>query len=317
MRLNETHWWAVGLLLALAFLTPEKSLVAMPELSKEFEEYMLQHHYGAVALDNSDRSVNEQTVEAKINGREVTLALDTGSPRTVLTQKCARRLGLNVVDTGHVTSGIGGATAGNLGIAQVQSFTLGGCEINRLSTIFVLPKDGHAGMTDGLLGLDYLRLNVAIIPVAGSGFLIKPGTVPVVSIRSYLTKLGYTPVALATNLHSRLLAESHINGHAVTVMIDSGACYSTFDAESVSLAMEHNVTSTGLVTEGIDGHRQENFRFTPAKFDLGGIELPPLTMLATSSPLLKHGEVEGLLGVDVMGMHRGIVDLGENLLWLK
>jgi hypothetical protein len=40
-------------------------------------------------------------------------------------------------------------------------------------------------------------------------------------------------------------------------------------------------------------------------------------MLATHSPILKSGELEGLLGVDIMGTHRAIIDLGESLLWLK
>jgi hypothetical protein len=101
------------------------------------------------------------------------------------------------------------------------------------------------------------------------------------------------------------------------VILDSGASFSSFDAASISIAIGHDVTSAALSMQGVDGRMPEMYRFTPAKFDLDGFDIPPMTMLALHSPLLKTGEVEGLLGVDVMGTHRGIIDLGENLLWLK
>lgn len=306
----------MGLLCLTAFFCCTENARCLPEISKEFEAYMLEHHYGVMPTDQGDGNINRQTVEAKINGRKVMLVVDTGAWRTVLTNECARRLKLDVHDTGHSDWGFGGNIQGNMGVALVQSFTLSGCEINRTNTIGVFPKSAYAGFNDGLLGLDFLRLNAVILPVGGSGFLLKPGPTPVVSIVSYMNQLGYKPIPVSYS-QGGLMIEGHINSHLMRARVDSGAVFSVFDPAFVRIALGHNITSMPVQLEGVDGRATENYRFTPTELDFGGFNVQPIMLVATHTPIFSEHGFAGFLGFDLLGLHRGIIDLGDDILWIK
>ena len=287
----------------------------MPELSKEFEAYMLAHHYGAVRLESG--GTNIQRIEAKINGETVHLILDTGCPRTSLTYSCARHLGLDIHDLPKPTSGLDGEIKGNSGIALINSFQLPFGEINRTNTIMVLPKRANMDRgADGLLGLDYLVLNAAIYPVGGRGILLKPGPAPAVPISDYMTKLGFKPVPLLGEV-GHIWVEGHINGVAMKFVVDTGAPLSDFRGESVRAAMRGNVYETPLYQSGLDGKRETSFQFTPEHMDIGGVDLSHESFLSGGAFMFEHDHFDGLVGFDLMGAHRGIIDLGGRILWMN
>ncbi len=136
------------------------------QLSKDFENYMVAHHYVAVGLESG--GTNTQWVRAKINGKTVVLEVDTGCDRTCLTYHCAHSLGLDIHDTGEDMWGAGGVIKGKFGLALIKSFTLPFGEVNRTNTIEVLPKAANTNLNiDGYLGADILALNAAIYPIGG------------------------------------------------------------------------------------------------------------------------------------------------------
>jgi hypothetical protein len=286
-------------------------------ISKEFNAYMVQNHYVAVPLDQDERAINAQTVSAEMNGRKLTLLVDTGTSRTLLSAATARRMKLDVQDTGKSDWGVGGQIQGNIGIALIQSFTLGQFPINRTNTVEVFPKSAHnIGFTDGVLGLDVMRLNAVIYPVGGTAFLLKPGGTPSVSIASYMQRLGFTPLAL-TAREGSLMIDGHINDHPMQAKIDSGACFSTFDSTFVRNAVGYDVPALPMDLEGFDGNAQESCRFRPKKFDLEGFDIPPFEIVSARVPSFLRGGFTGLLGVDVLGTHRAVVDFGNDILWMK
>lgn len=302
---------------AAAFLSVVPGARAeMAALSKDFESYMLAHHYVAVALRHG-KYENLQAVDASINGQKLHLLVDTGAPRSILTMRCAKDLGLEIHDTGKTSWGIGGKVQGTVGLAPIRTVELSCGEINRLSTIFVAPKSVDRTLdVDGIVGLDWLRLNAAVFPIGGTGILLKPGGTPAVDIRAYMTKLRFHPVPLDLG-HGDIVVKGRLNKYIIRCVVDSGAAFTSFDFPAVKAALKGDVSPTSLTMEGMDGRVQSEFYFTPASFDLGGFSMSPLAMLADHAPFYAHSQVDGLIGADVLGLHRAVIDLGDGILWMR
>jgi hypothetical protein len=258
---------------------------------------------------------NSQIVQAKINGRRVSLMVDTGCTQTILTTACARQLRLEVLDTGKSGYAVGGVIRGHLGIAQISSFTLNNFEINRLSTILVLPRTDHWDQTEGLLGFDYLHLNAVILPVGATAFLFKPGPHPPVPLEHYLSVLGYQGVPLHY-VEGGLRIEGELNGLPLTAEVDSGCAYSAFDFDFVTKAGT-NVVSTPFRPEDVAGHQGQSYGFTPRQLSFGPMDFRSGKLLCYRAPVFAKAKINALLGYDLLGTHRAILDFGHDILWMK
>ncbi len=101
-------------------------------------------------------------VPARIGGRAVRLALDTGAMRTVLTDRAALRLGLDAdYAMAAALKGVGGAASAT--VSAPVALSLGGVTLGRRRLLFGLAKSAFGpparwrhGVPDGLLGLDVL-----------------------------------------------------------------------------------------------------------------------------------------------------------------
>jgi hypothetical protein len=234
-----------------------------------------------------------------------------------LTIQCARSLGLDIHDTGHTTGGLGGEIKGNEGIALMQSFQLPFGDINRTNTIMILPKKADLGWElDGLFGLDFLELNAAIYPIGGHGILFKPGPSPPVSITDYMTKIGFRAVPLLGG-GGHIWVEGHINGMPMKFIVDSGAFVSDFRLSSVHAALREDIGSTILPIAGLDGKRATSFGFTPKSMDIGGFDVSHESFLASEETTFEQDHFDGLVGVDLLGSHSAVVDLGGHTLWMR
>jgi len=286
-----------------------------PALSREFQDYMLAHHYVAAALEST--APHAQGLRASINGKSVVLTVDTGSPRTIICRRIADDLGLDVHDSGHLAGGIGGEMDADYGVASIKSFSLGVGDINRTNTILVDPKAAQfERFTDGLFGLDLLCLNAAILPIGGTGILLKPGPLAPVPIADYMTRLGFKALPLALR-HGRLCIDGHIDGRPMHFLVDSGAPLSSFKLSSIESALGRQLHLTKLTFWGVDGNSQMTFDFTPASMDIGGFTIPPQILLASQAPVFDKSDFDGLIGVDILATRRAVIDLGGMTLWLK
>jgi hypothetical protein len=295
--------------------------------SSAFQTYVLQHYYAEVPTeiakaDDQQKYSNKQIFQALINGKQVRLIVDTGAGRTVLTNACARRLGLNMIDTGQSIYGIGGEVSGHDGIALVSSFKVVGREINRFNTIQVLPPgsilpgtDGEAD-ADGLFGLDLLYLNYAILPVGGHGFLIKTGLAKAAPVDLYMKQTGFTPVPLEFS-HGHLSVDGALNGLPFHAIVDYGAALSTFDLGYVKKAIGRDPHWIPMFMEGVDGRRLSSYKFTPKEMTLGSFNIPPLTMICFETPVLAKTASNAFVGFDLLAEYRAVIDAGRDILWLK
>ena len=102
-------------------------------------------------------SQNTPLVQARINGNPVTLLLDTGAERVLLTQDAVKRLGLTIDTSRSFTeSGAGGAFSSFA--AQVRDFEFAGLAIpdHPVSALpYALPANSREPV-DGLLGVTVL-----------------------------------------------------------------------------------------------------------------------------------------------------------------
>jgi predicted aspartyl protease len=286
----------------------------LPALSQEFENYMLAHHYVAVGLESG--GTNQQWIRAKVNGEPVVLMVDTGTTRTMLTHQFASNLGLDIHETDEIYTGDTGKDLGHIGMALIKSFKLSCGDINRTNTIEVLPKKADLGWgIDGILGLDYLALNAAIYPVGGHGLLMKPCPAAAIGIGDYMTKLGFAAVPISCG--SEIWVDGHINGAAMKFMLDTGAFVSDFRLQSVREAVREDLNPTILPLGGMDDKYLTSFEFKPRSMDIGGFDVSHQRFLATNSYTFNHYHYDGLVGVDLLGNHQAVIDLGGQTLWMR
>jgi hypothetical protein len=297
-------------------LLPWTSRAELPAVSQAFADFMKAHHYWVMELQAAELIQNAQTVNARVNGSSVSLLVDTGCSSTTLNPSCARRLKLDVRPQGGIFYALGGRVRDVQGLAYMQDFTLHGCAINRTNTIHVFSQDAFLGRMDGLLGLDFLRLNAAVYPVGGSGFLLKPGPTPAVSIAPYMQQLGYKGVPLRAD-GGGLTVSAHVSGQAVLALVDTGASFSIFHRSLVEKLLGHSLGYTPIQLEGVDHSLSEDYHFTPSQLDLGGVPFPAGMTIATNTGIFAAGKVDLVVGYDLLAAHRAIIDCGGLMLYFK
>jgi hypothetical protein len=275
--------------------------------------YLLQHGYVQMKVDN--RGKNNEVVLTRINGQKVKLLIDTGFSRTSVTTACAQRLKLEVRDAGFQVSGTGGSVTGDEGRAQIKSFQLEDREINHTSEVMVLSKTAYAFGIDGYLGFDTLRLNSMIVPVGTNVLFFRPGAGPAVSIKPYMEQLGFKaiPLRLAPD---GFRVDGMLNGQAFQALLDCGAQYSAFDLDFINKT-KTPVYRLEMMAHGVDGRLFAVYSFIPWQFVLGTFKVPPVPVAASALPSVQKRGADGLLGYDLLGLHRAIIDLGDGTLWMK
>lgn len=117
--------------------------------------------YTSVRLHNMDVTDNHLAATAMVNGTPMIVWLDTGATRSLLSLQAAERLGITPTSPGVTPLGAGGAI-GNMWIAPVESFELGGEKIEHAHLLigrFAPEKPyGYVGLEefpDMLLGEDF------------------------------------------------------------------------------------------------------------------------------------------------------------------
>jgi predicted aspartyl protease len=143
--------------------------------------------------------VSQYTVPVQINGHPFNLAVDTGSPKTILTERAATAAGLERKSAGgmHLTMPSGAVASGK----AVGEFIIANFKVDA-QEFPVIPDKGTYGTKDGLLGADILSHFAVEFDFARS----------VMSLYSQ-SGCGAVPWAYTGEVHS---VDFHIEaGHAV------------------------------------------------------------------------------------------------------
>ncbi len=150
--------------------------------------------------------------DAKINGKPVRFALDTGASDSVtLFPRAAQRLGLKVIPSEHQTSP--GKPA--LGTTELCDLDLGSTNLRTSLPVFQIPSHFHPSV-DGIMGWSTLKDNIVLLDAVGLDIL--PAKVPESSS-------SWIKLPVQTNSGVMALEIPGVKGEEVTVLFDTGSAY--------------------------------------------------------------------------------------------
>jgi predicted aspartyl protease len=290
------------------------SAASSGDAGEQLWNFLHGHGYGVLKMD--EVRDNSEYFTAEVNGHLITLCLDTGASQTCFTHQCAENLGLDVHDTGKHSTGVGGTEKGTDGEAKLASFKIGGYEINRTNIVVVTPKGTPLKGSDGLFGYDFMKANAMIIPVGAHFVFYKPGPGAVMDIAPYMISLGFKPMPI-THEPDGLIISGHVNEVPMTAIIDCGASFSLFSFDFLKGPANVSAKYVGTEALGVDGRRQPTYLFMPKQIDFGSLKLRPEELMAQSSPMFKTTGHQALFGYDLLAENLAIIDLGNNILWVK
>jgi len=242
-------------------------------------------------------------VHAVINQQEpVTLLLDTGATRTLLTPDIARRLGISPASDAPRSSMVTlGSQEGDLPLIQLASLAVGDAAVEELQ-VGVFTALPHAPFIDGLLGGDFLKHFTLRLNYARSRLqLIPPDTpnMPSLIVTSPpAAVLSTMPTEVVDN---HILVQAMLNHtEPVTLLLDTGTTYTMLTPETARRAGLHPTRHRPLGLLKVVGGQQVQF------------PLMPITTLAMGEAVVKNLQVgimaafpgtrpvDGLLGGDFL-----------------
>jgi tetratricopeptide (TPR) repeat protein len=181
-------------------------------------------------------------VHLKLNGRDATFVIDTGSGFTVISKDAAKRFGVSDIARGGKSQGIGGTGKFQIVYGLIKSIQIGETRV-KMVPCFIRPfhstkdrppeerADGFVGLSilsHFLTELDYKALRMRLdrsdsrsLPVAGSP--------------------GATLVPFRTTQNGLISVEAEIDGnHNVNTIIDSGASSTVISVAAVERLKLHD-----------------------------------------------------------------------------
>jgi clan AA aspartic protease (TIGR02281 family) len=242
-------------------------------------------------------------VPVAVNGRMISMVLDTGAKTNMLTDAATERLG--VVRDGRTATIVTGVTGGSLRAdARLDSMSLGGVplSVDRISV------NSYPGF-DGVLGLDSLKefdLDIdapnrvlTLYRVRTCESADPPWSEPAVSIAGVSTRMGWLAIPI------------EINGVVVTAVVDTGASSTMI---TPALARRLGLTEQALgddrilklhVIAGEDAQARVH-RFQTMQIGPLTLHDVPVIVLAKEPPALGGGRYfsEAVIGQNVLSHRR-------------
>lgn len=260
--------------------------------------------YGIVGLIKEGQ--NKLYVPAEINGRKIRLLLDTGWGTEGIT------VGIKPSDL-HVVleKGVGMALTVSgartlVGHGTAQSVVMGNVQIQGTPIYFGRFTE------DGIVGRGFLKRNNAIIDLPNLRLYLRPGKGRRVNLGPALTALGLAQAPFFDAPHGNFVLNVEVNGVPTEMVLDTGAQVTVLDGRFAKAARAkgwgrdvRHIDAAGVVSRGdIAG---------PKTFKIQGIPIrTPLVTLGTFAGYdLTGGKIAGLLGLDVIGMNWGIIDVAQ------
>lgn len=242
-------------------------------------------------------------VEAKLNGKPVSLLFDTGSNWTVLSRQAAETHGLSIDISSGYSYGVGGASS-NLS-AEVDEFVLGPSRAKKIKMLVM----GSSSLGDdiaGLLGADYsmqMELEVALADKVVRFFQTSD------CADSYL---GYwdkdameVPLDWPGSFDKRPFVTVDLNGKKVVAMIDTGANVTVVYRRAAAAAGVTVVDAQAAGQLGGVGDHKVNIWAARFNFKLGDEVIDNVKMTVMDERPGSGSDHEGMiLGQDWLRAHR-------------
>lgn len=305
MNLNSlltfTQRRTIILLLAIISISA-RSAVAKSPISLDV---LQRDGYGSVQLLKDGPNV--LYVPTQINGSKINLLLDTGWGSNGIAVGI-NPSSLHIVPEKGVEVSMSFSGARSLaGHGMAKSVIMGNVHITDAPIFF-----GRFSRA-GFLGYGFLKKNNAIIDLTNLRLYLRPpGKGSRVDLGPALTSLGLSQVTFSESVHKNFIVNVEVNGHPGQMALDTGAQVTTLDSRFAKAA---GIRGWGRDVRGIDAVgvvSRGDFAGTNA-FKIEGIPIrtPDVAVTRFAGYDITGGKMVGLLGLDVIGMNWGIIDIAQ------
>jgi len=263
--------------------------------------------YGSVELLKLGEQ-NRLFVPAEINGEKLKLLLDTGwgDPGIAVGIDPSA---LHIVPQKGITVGLSISGARTLvGHGMAKSVVMGNVHITDAPIYF----GRFAGV--GFVGFGFLKKNNAIIDLTNLRLYLRPpGKGRRVNLGPALTSIGLASAPFTETAQGNFLVKVEVNGHPAQMALDTGAQVTTLDVRFAKLADTKGwgrddlglIDAAGVVSPA-DFAGTKTF-----KIDQIPIRTPTVFLARFAGYDMTGGKMVGALGLDVIGMNWGIIDIAQ------
>lgn len=288
--------------------------------------------YGVVAMKHP--RPNELVIRAMINDRPVDLILDTGWSRPGSGISLDRDLARALKAQAAPVTGAGrtwtGATTGNEIVALGNSIVMGNAKITGVPLYFgnYTGLHSHTSTTPagrsityqskgerGFITIGFLRATSAIIDLANFQLYLRPpGTGRQAMLGQALREIGFAEIPLSGVTDRHFVVDVEINGVSGKMVLDTGADVTVMDQQ---FASKTKLGRESLKIYGRDaaGNYRQGEAGKVQSFKVGGVPVY-LSDVSVTSTALGNWNLAGLVGMDLLGQNRGIIDCGAQKLYL-
>jgi hypothetical protein len=261
--------------------------------------------YGSVQLIKG--GANTLFVAAQINGEKINLLLDTGWGSSGISVGINPST-LHIVPEKGVEVGISVSGARTFaGHGMAKSVVMGNVHITDAPIFF----GRFSGV--GFLGYGFLKKNNAIIDLTNLRLYLRPpGKGRRVDLGPALTSLGLSQVTFSESAHKNFIVNVEVNGHPGQMILDTGAQVTLLDSRFAKVAGTRGWGRDLRGTDAAGVESRADFAGTKTfKIDGVPIRTPDVAVTRFAMYDLTGGKMIGLLGLDVIGMNWGIIDVAQ------
>ena len=262
--------------------------------------------YGSVELIKG--GLNRLYVPAEINGKKIRLLLDTGWGSEGIT------VGMNPSELhvvpekgGHMALSASGART-RMGHGTAQSVVMGNVQIQGTPISF-----GRIAES-GVVGHGFLKRNSAIIDLTNLRLYLRPpGKGRRVDLSPALTSMGLAKVPFVAAPHGSFVLNVEINGQPTQMALDTGAQMTVLDTRFAKLASTKGWGRRNMYSVDAAGVMSPADFAGTKTFKIEGVPIRTPTIFLTrfAGYDLTHGKMVGVLGLDVLGLNWGIIDVAQ------
>lgn len=284
--------------------------------------YLVSAGYGGAQLIRSGQYYHLPIVA---NGKPAHLVVDTGAPTTVIFRQSLKQLSLTESKTEVLESGIYGRGKEAFGTTKIETLTAGNCTLSNVP-VAVASVDAFMnpiGKPNGLLGLRELVKFGAVLDFPHRLLYLRPsrpGSEVASSIKSILQQNNFKAIPFSVE-RGHIRVPGKVNDFACHFMVDSGAFLTVIDRDFVSRAKIASAP-TRHEMHGIGKSGGEVRVADFSSFWVGDYQIKRASsaVAALNSEMLGRGtnsEVDGLLGVEYLGLNSAIIDFISGTIYLR
>lgn len=278
--------------------------------------------YGEVPIKHPNPNLLE--VAATVNGRSVTLIIDTGfgADGVCLNSEYSRSMG-GFANAGgrrgqtvfgkEVLTRKGGSASVTMGNVRVDQVPLSFGNFREVTKRDILGSTG----ADGFVGSGFLKACSAVIDLQNLKLYLRGASRSrPIQMSAALRSVGLSEAPLMQLGDGEIMVDVVINGAAGKMIVDTGAFRSVVDMRLTS-KLAPGAYHYGIEAMDAAGEKSEADYAWTKDFTVGGV--PVLSSQVTLAKLgffsRTGGRVIGLLGMDFLGQNWGIIDFGNRKLY--